>query len=138
MLGSVGTSPDRFVVADFEAGIGTMTRMSPGDVDVVVVVVEPTSKSVEVGVRAAELARENGIGEVVVVVNRVRDEGDTETVRTRLAVDDVDVFAVPYDPSVIDADRAGVSPLDHAPDAPAVRALAELADRLAGGVLTTA
>ncbi len=40
------------VVADFEAGVGTLTRLSEQRVDTVVVVVEPTPKSVEVGQRA--------------------------------------------------------------------------------------
>lgn len=135
MLGSVETSTERFVIADFEAGIGTLTRMSPGDVDAVVVVVEPTTKSMEVGVRAAELAREEQLGDVVIVVNRVRDDADVETVRSRLSMPDADFVAVPYDPAIVDADREGISPVDHSPDAPAVRALAELADRLTGGLV---
>lgn len=135
MLGSVETSGERFVVADFEAGIGTLTRMSPGDVDTVVVVVEPTTKSMEVGVRAAELAREKQLGDIVIVVNRVREDRDAERVRRRIDLSDIEVVAVPYDPAIVDADREGISPLDHSPSAPAVRVLTELADRLTGGRL---
>ena len=37
---------------------------------------------------------------------------------------------VPYDPTLLDAERAARPPIDDAPDAPAIRALRELAARL--------
>lgn len=37
----------RVVVADFEAGLGTLSRLKPGQVDVFLVVGEPTAKAVE-------------------------------------------------------------------------------------------
>jgi CO dehydrogenase maturation factor len=117
------------VVADLEAGLGTLSRLGRrGGIDTVLVVVEPTPKSLEVGVRAAALASDNGIGEVLVVANRVRDEQDVATVRDWFG--GVEVFAVPDDPAVVRADREGVAPLDADPTAPAVRALEELAGRL--------
>ncbi len=127
MLGTVDGS-GRVVVADFEAGIGTLTRMGTGDVDAVLVVVEPTPKSLEVGSRAADLAREKSLGRVVVVANRVR--GEEDLARVRAAFPGHEVIVVPDDPTIVDADRAGVAPIDLAPEAPAVRALAGLADRL--------
>lgn len=116
------------MVADFEAGIGTLTRLGTGDVDAVLVVVEPTPKSLEVGSRAADLAREKSLGRVVVVANRIRGEEDLTKVRA--AFPGREVIVVPDDPTIVDADRAGVAPIDLAPDAPAVRALAGLADLL--------
>jgi CO dehydrogenase maturation factor len=133
LLGTVEAT-GRTVVADFEAGIGTLTRMDAGHVDAVLVVVEPNPKSIEVGARAADLAADKQLGRVVVVANRVRDEADLD--RVRGAFPDHDVVAVPDDPAVVRADRDGVAPLDLAPDAPAVRALAGLADHLAGGLVT--
>lgn len=133
MLGSVESdiADGRIVVADFEAGIGTMTRMHPGDVDAVLVLVEPTAKSIEVAKRAAGLARDKHLGRVVVVANRIREESDLEIIREALG--DHDIVAVPDDPAVIRAEREGLAPLDHDPDAPAVAALRGLADDLVGG-----
>lgn len=125
-------SGDRTVVADFEAGIGTMTRMGTGDVDAVIVVVEPTPKSIEVGTRAADLALEKSLGRVVVVGNRVRDGDDRE--RLERAFGGHELVLVPDDAQVRRADRDGVAPLDHDPDSPAVTALQGLADRLGGTV----
>jgi CO dehydrogenase maturation factor len=120
--------PDRVVVADFEAGLGTILRLDGHPVDVVVVVVEPTAKSLEVGRRAAESVREGGLGRVVVTANRVRD--DQDATRVREAFPGLDVVLVPDDPAVVAAERTGLAPLDAAPDAPAVRALVALAERL--------
>ena len=131
MLGSV-EFPEEFVVADFEAGVGTLTRLGEQRVDAVLVVVEPTPKSLEVGARATELAAERSIGRVVVVANRVRNEADVELVRSMFP--GLEVVAVPDDPKIVEADRQCVAPFDLAPDAPAVRALVALADRLGLGV----
>lgn len=127
LLGSVDFG-DSVVVADLEAGIGTLTRLSEQQLDAVLVVVEPTPKSMEVGTRAADLARERDLGRIVVVANRVDGEKDAELVRA--AFSGVEVVPIPEDPAVLAADRVGESPLDVAPTSPAMRALAALADRL--------
>lgn len=128
MLGSAAFG-EAVVVADLEAGIGTLTRLEEGAVDVVLVVVEPTPKSLEVGVRAAALARERSVGRLLVVGNRI--DGDDDLERVRSAFPDDEVVVVPHDDAIVEADRLGVAPLDAAPDAHAVRALEELAGRLA-------
>jgi CO dehydrogenase maturation factor len=127
LLGSVeGTAGT--VIADLEAGIGTLTRMGSGDVDVVLLVAEPTPKSIEVASRAADIAREKSVGTLIVVASRVRDAEDVAAIRG--AFPDEQLVTVPYDDAIVAADREGVSPVDHAPDAPAVRALEGLAERL--------
>ena len=127
MLGQLAR-PGRVVIADFEAGLGTVLRLGDCPVDIVVVVVEPTAKSLEVGVRAAQVVRESRLGRVVVTANRVRDDADESRVRT--AFPDDAVVLVPDDPAIVEAERRGVAPLDAAPDAPGVRALVALAQGL--------
>lgn len=129
MLGSADFE-DRTVIADLEAGIGTMTRMGDRAVDAVVVVVEATPRSIQVGVRAAELARDKALGTVLVVANRVRGEADLAAIAA--AFPGAEVVAVPDDEAIVRAERDGVAPLDTAPGAPAVRALVALAGRLTG------
>lgn len=128
MLGQL-ERPGRVVVADFEAGVGTVMRLGQ-PVDVVVVVVEPTAKSLEVGRRAAEMVRESNLGRIVVTANRVRDLDDEARVNAAFA--DFDPGLTPVlvsdDPAIVAAERRGLSPLDAAPDAPAVRALVSLAE----------
>lgn len=116
------------VVADLEAGIGTLTRLARASVDATVVVVEPTLRSIDVARRAVAVADEQSQGQVVVVANKVGDDDD----RSRIdeAFGGRVVVVVPEDPAVDAADRLGVSPVDHAPSAPAVAALERLVDVL--------
>ena len=116
------------MIADLEAGIGTLTRLGDRGVDAVLVVVEPTPKSLEVGARAADLARHKSLGRVVVVASRVR--GDDDLAAVKAAFPGYDVVPVPDDPAIMEADREGVAPLDATPDSPAVRRLVELAESL--------
>jgi CO dehydrogenase maturation factor len=120
--------PGRAVVADFEAGLGTVLRLDGQPVDVVVVVVEPTAKSLEVGRRAADAVRQGGLGRVVVTANRVRD--DEDVARVRAAFPGLEPRLVPDDPAIGAAERRGEAPLDAAADSPGVRALVALAEFL--------
>ncbi len=116
------------VVADLEAGVGTLTRLGDAGVDLVLIVVEPTPKSVEVGCRAAALVADKALGRTVVVASRIRSDDDL-TMITK-AFPDHEVVPIPDDPAIVQADRNGVAPLDSAPDAPAVQALVRLAEEL--------
>ncbi len=112
-------------MADLEAGIGTLTRLSVSAVDATVVVVEPTIRSMDVGRRAVTVADEQRQGQVVVVANKVTDDDDRQ--RIAAAFGGRTLLVVPDDAAVDTADRLGVSPLDHEPNAPAVSALEGLA-----------
>ncbi len=129
MLGQLAR-PDLVVVADFEAGLATVLRLDGRPVDVVVVVVEPTAKSLEVGRRAADLVRESALGRVVVAANRVRDEDDEA--RVAAIFPGLDLFIVPDDPAIVEGERRGLAPLDldAAAGAPGVQALVGLAEKL--------
>ncbi|MHB2023149.1 MAG: ATP-binding protein [Mycobacteriales bacterium] len=131
MLGSID-EPNRVVVADFEAGLGTLTRLGAGAVDLVLVVAEPSAKSLEVATRAAAAVEQGALGRVEIVANRLRDDADLA--RIRAAIAPLPVHAVPEDPDLLAADREGRAALDQAPDAPAVRALVALAQHLLEGV----
>lgn len=127
MLSSVEFG-DTIVLADCEAGIGTLTRLGDTPVDVVLVVVEPTPKSLEVGARAAALAKERQMGHIIVVASRIRNDEDLKAIQD--ALPGQEIVVVPDDPAIVAADREGVAPMDSAPDSPAVLALVGVADRV--------
>ncbi|GAC1380324.1 MAG: hypothetical protein NVS3B12_31100 [Acidimicrobiales bacterium] len=127
MLGSTEFG-ESVVIADFEAGIGTLTRLGDGEVDVVVVVVEPSAKSLEVGSRVAQLARERQRGRIVIVANRVTASEDVE--RIAALFPGLEVVGIPDDPAIVAADRQGISPLDLDAPGPAVAALTALGTQL--------
>jgi CO dehydrogenase maturation factor len=129
LLGSVIT--DQTVIADLEAGIGTLTRLPDDAIDVVVVVVEPTPRSLDVGVRARDLAVERRVGRVVVVANRVEDDADRDRITALFGGGEI--VLIPEDPGVARAEREGRSAMDVADDGPAVQILSDLAGRLLDG-----
>ena len=115
----------RIVICDMEAGVGTIVRNGKGDA--VIVVAEPSVKSIDVARRAAGAATAQG-AQVIVVANRVRDDADLNAVRS--ALDGYEMVAVPEDPVIASADEQGRAPIDVDSAAPGVSVLVELADRL--------
>jgi len=123
----------RIVIGDLEAGVGTVLRLEAGQADVVVVVAQPTAKSLDVARRALDLAGDRGI-RIVVVANRVRDDADLEAILSVVG-DEHEMVVVPDDAAIATADRDGLAPIDVDPDSPGVQAIVELADRLAGSAV---
>lgn len=122
---------DRDVIVDMEAGLEHLTRGTGRHLSRFVAVLEPYYRSMETARRVAMLARELNVSDVVVVANKVRDPGDRQAISEFCAAHEMPLVAeIPYDPSLIDAERAGSTPLDRDGNGAAVRAIASLADRL--------
>ncbi len=119
---------ERTVVCDLEAGLSTLEKLEHGHADVVLVVANPTAKSLEVARRAIELAAR--VADVIVVANRVRDDADIELMREVLG--DHELVVIPEDAVIADADRDGLAPIDLDAEAPGVAAIVRLAERLTG------
>lgn len=115
-------------MADFEAGLGTLSRMEAGQVDVVLVIAEPTAKSMQVARRALDMIAERKVGRAMLVANRLASDADRELI-ARTFPDETGTM-VPDDPAIRAADAQGTAPFDTAPDAPAVRTLRSLAESL--------
>lgn len=112
------------IVCDLEAGIGAIVHR--GQADLVLVVTEPSVKSIDVARRVAGTAAADS--QVIVIANRVRNEQDLEAIRGELGHHELVV--VPEDPAIVQADREGRAPIDTDPGAPAVKVLLDLAGRL--------
>ncbi len=118
----------RTVLGDLEAGVGVLTRMEAGSLDVVLVVANPTPKSIEVARRAAETCVAREI-RVLIVANRVADDADLETIEAVLGAHEIVV--VPEDAVIRRADAEGVAPIDLDEHAPGVLAILAISERLA-------
>jgi CO dehydrogenase maturation factor len=111
------------VIADLAAGTRQPMFGWASFARTVIVVVDPSAKSL---MAARRLVRA-GIA-THVVANRVNDATDIDAVQNGVPLPLLG--CVPYDSSVADAERNGAAPIDATPDAPAVRAIGELAARL--------
>ncbi len=123
-----GNTPADVCLLDTEASPEHLSRGTASYADAMLAVVEPYFKSLETGRRMAHLANDLGIKRVALVANKIRDERDLEAVQQFATKHELELAGViPFDERVMDAERAGRAPLDHAPDAPAVAAIERLA-----------
>lgn len=118
---------DRIVVADLEAGLNDLMWARPGPEDTVLVVAEPSAKSVEVARRACRMAEAMGVTRILAVANRATGKDDVARLREALGVE---VMAVAEDPAVEKADHEGVAPYDADPSSPAMVAVGAIVERL--------
>jgi CO dehydrogenase maturation factor len=125
----------RTVLGDLEAGVGVLSRMEPGNLDVVLVVANPTPKSIEVARRAAETCVAREI-RVLVVANRVAGDEDLDAIRAVLG--EHEIVVVPEDDVIRRADAEGLAPIDLDDSSPGVRAIIAISDRLAAEALPQA
>lgn len=122
-----GNSPT--VVGDLPGGTRQPFLGWAGYADTVVVVVEPTGAGLLSARRLARLAHaETAPRRVVAVVNKAREAADAERVRRRTGLEVI--ASIPWDERLREAEQAGRSLLDSAPDAPALTVVASLAERL--------
>lgn len=106
-------------LVDMEAGLEHLSR-SGGTLayaDVLVVVCEPTRKSVITATRTRDLATELGIPRVVAVGNKARDSEDIQFFESQFAANGLTLACVvPYETSVASADQEALGRLDAVPD----------------------
>ena len=123
--------PGDVTILDMEASIEHLTRGTVRNVDVLLVVTEPYFRSLETTGRIIPLARDLGLSQVFVVANKLRTERDAAAIREFCTRHDFPILAeVPFDDQVTEADRDGQALIDARPSAPAVEAIARLADTL--------
>ena len=76
--------PGDWVILDMEAGLEHLGRGSSAAVDCLLVVVEPTTRSVETAHRIARLAKDLGIRRLGCVANKIESESQAAKVRASL------------------------------------------------------
>lgn len=133
-LGEIVTrnGSDRHVIVDMEAGLEHLSRGTGKYVSRLVAVLEPYYRSMETARNLASLATDLGIPDVVVVANKVRDDGDRSAIADFCRAHELRLVGeVPYDDRLASAERNGGAPIDVAPNSPAVVAIQELALSLA-------
>jgi CO dehydrogenase maturation factor len=123
---------ERPTVIDMEAGLEHLSRGTGQKVDTLLIVLEPYYKSMETAARIKEIAGEmEDLSHIYAVANKTRSEEDELALRQFCEQRNLNLIAmVPEDETVRQADRRGVSLLDHDASAPAVRSIMALAEKL--------
>jgi len=137
------TSVDRlsdaydYVVIDNEAGLEHLSRRTTQDVDLLLVVSDPTLRGIIAAGRVVELVDElkTAVGSAYLIVNRVN--GDTLPEPLLKAIEEHRLTLagiIPADPAVNDLDALGEPMVRLPEDAPARRRLEEILASLNGGM----
>ena len=102
---------DEVVIIDMEAGIEHLGRATAKAVDKLIVVVEPSRRSVETAYRIDKLAQDIGLQNIAVVGNKIRSQSEREFLISSLPGFEFLGF-IPYDQALVDADLANRPLLD--------------------------
>jgi CO dehydrogenase maturation factor len=121
-----------YVVMDCEAGMEHISRQTTRDVDVLLLMSDPTMKGVTTAARMNELIRElrSNVGKVELVINRVRGELSPEI---KKAIDDSGlhiIALIPEDPDIAGLEMQGKPVTGLPPESPLLLKVKEIAEDL--------
>ena len=122
---------DRVTIVDMEASLEHMKRGTSQHVDVMLAVVEPYYRSLEAAARFADLAKDLGIKQIMIIANKVRNEEDEKAIRQFCTKMNLDLrLIIPFEEKVTEADLHGNSFIDYSKDNGVIRSLTQLAKEL--------
>jgi CO dehydrogenase maturation factor len=116
---------DDVLLLDMYAGVEHLGRATVDFVDAMLIVVEPTRRSLGTAGQIKRLANDIGLDRLWIVANKVRDDEERAFVETETPGIPVAGF-LPADLAVQEADRLGIAVYDHVP------ALRQAAEDIAG------
>lgn len=105
---------DDVLILDMYAGVEHLGRATVDFVDAMLIVVEPTRRSLGTAVQIKKLAQDIGVRRFLLVGNKVRDESEAAFLRAETPGIPV-LGLIPADPAVQEADRSGVAVYDYIP-----------------------
>jgi len=115
------------VIMDMEAGLEHLGRGTARRFDSMLVVLDPTIKSIDTLKRVVSLAEQIDISEVLAVGNKIEDEKGRVLIREAAETIGIPVACyIPYDPAIYSADLLGKAPLEYDEHSPAINALKSL------------
>lgn len=106
---------DDALILDMYAGVEHLGRATVDFVDAMLVVVEPTHRSLGTAAQIKDLAADIGLARLWLVGNKVRDEQEADFIHDYSPGLPV-LGILPAEPGVLEADRLGVAVYDHVPN----------------------
>jgi len=104
---------DEMLILDMYAGVEHLGRATVDFVDAMIIVVEPTRRSLGTAVQIKKLAQDIGLTRLWLVGNKVQNEDEAAFLRAQSPVPLLGVL--PSNTAVQEADRLGIAVYDHVP-----------------------
>ncbi|MFX1316126.1 MAG: AAA family ATPase [Promethearchaeota archaeon] len=122
---------DEIVIVDFEAGLEHLGRGTAKGIDIMLVVSEPSQKSLDLCSKIIDLSKKLGIINIFLVANKVLDDTQLDVINKRVQKWEVPLYhSIPFDSEIGKADLNGISPLEFNPNSKAITCLKGLYAKL--------
>ena len=122
---------DEVVIVDFEAGLEHLGRGTAKGIDVMLVITEPSQKSLDLCYKIIELSKKLGIINIFLIANKIFESSQLDTINFRIKEWEVPLYhSIPFDHEVGNADLGGFSPIDYNSDSNGVKAIKNLYSKL--------
>jgi len=118
---------DEVVVVDFEAGLEHLGRGTAKGIDVMLVVTEPSQKSLDLCSKIIELSKKLGVINIFLIANKIIDDSQLEIINDRIKSWEIPLYhSIPFDLEIGKADLKGSSPIDSNPNSKAINSIKAL------------
>jgi CO dehydrogenase maturation factor len=122
---------DKLVIVDLEAGVENFGRAVAKDFDLLLIIVEPGLRSVEVAERISDMAEDIKIRKVYAVLNKVKREEDVSIIEQSLCERRISLLSyIPYSDAPLRADLLGKSPYTIEDNSFLIRSIEELKSKV--------
>lgn len=127
LLHNLFVERDEVVVVDFEAGLEHLGRGTAKSIDVMLVITEPSQKSLDLCNKIVDLSKKLGIINIFLIANKVIDDSQLTVLNQRVQQWKIPLYhSIPYDTDVGLADLEGKAPLDFKPNSKAISSIKTL------------
>ena len=122
---------DEVVVMDMEAGVEHMGRGTAKHVDTMLIVTEPSLKSMETARKIHSLAMDIGVQKIFIVGNKVANSDEAEQIKQFAAHNKFLLLElIPYDEQILKADMRGETLLEAVKDSSGVATIRKIGEEL--------
>jgi CO dehydrogenase maturation factor len=122
---------DEIIIVDFEAGIEHLGRGTAKGIDVMLVVTEPSQKSLDLCNKIIELSKKLGVINVYLIANKITEESQEKIINQKIKDWAVPLYhSIPFDSEIGEADLRGDSPIDYNSNSKAILSIKSLFHKL--------
>jgi CO dehydrogenase maturation factor len=122
---------DEVIIVDFEAGVEHLGRGTAKGIDVMLVITEPSQKSLDLCKKIIDLSKKLGIINIYLIVNKLTNETQSKVINNRIKDWEIPLYhSIPFDSEIGIADLNGESPIDFSQDSEGIQSIKRLYGKL--------